>query len=190
MRHIGKIANAAVGVLFVVALFNAAARPARSESATNRPVAGTILKMSNPRFSSGTRDGQHYEVTAASATHMLDRNGEIELEQPRVEVGYADGSVLRLSGTTGLLRVSQDTLSVSGDVVLVTGAGRTLDLKDATIDLRNNTLTSETHIETGLKTESIRAHHLVVDKSGAIILVYGAIVGPDRVVFFDMYKLD
>jgi len=190
MPKIGKFIGAAAGALFAAACFAAAAPPVRSESAVVPGLSGTTLKMTNPKYSSGARDGRHYEVTAASATQTIGGDGETKLEQPLVELGFANGSVLRLSGATGLLRQNADSLSIRGNVVLTAGSGRIIELDDATIDLRNNTLTSETHIETALKTEPIRAHHLEVDKSGMIVLVYGAIIRPEGVVFFDRYALE
>ena len=190
MLHIGRSVNAVVGAFFLAAALGAAAQPARSQRATIPAVTGTMLKMQSPKFSAGPRDGQHYEVAAASATQMLDRNDETTLEQPRVELGYANGTVLRLSGTTALLRLGPGSLSLHGNVVLVDGSGRSIDLGDATVDLRNNTLLSEKPIVTTLKTDLIRGHHLEISESGAMILVYGAIVRPEGVVFFDRYLLD
>ena len=191
MPKIGKFIGAAAGALFAAACFAAAAPPVRSESAVVPGLSGTTLKMTNPKYSSGARDGRHYEVTAASATQTIGGDGETKLEQPRVELGFANGSVLRLSGATGLLRQNADSLSVRGNVALTAASGRIVELDDATIDLRNNTLTSETHIETGLqKSEHIRAHHLEVDERGMIVLIYGAIVRPEGVVFFDRYALE
>jgi len=191
MRHIGQIASAVVGAFFGAAFLAAAAQPlAPAEGTANPGLTGTTLRMLNPKYSAGTPNGPHYEVTAASATQMLGRDGETELAEPRVELGFANGTVLRLSGATGLLRLSSGSLLVRGNVVLVAGSGRSIDLKDATVDLRNNTLTSETPIETTLKTELIRGHHLEVTEGGMIVLVYGAIVRPEGVVFFDRYALE
>src|SRR5262249_27113271 len=104
MRHIGKFPGAAAGALFAAACFAVAPQPASSESAAKQDLSGTTLnlsgttvKMTNPKYSSRSGDGRHFEVTAASATQTIGGAGETRLEQPRVELGFANGRVLRLA---------------------------------------------------------------------------------------------
>ena len=190
MAHLGKLASAAAAALFVATIFAAAAQSPPAQSAASPGLSGTALKMMNPKYSSRTRDGGNYEVTAASAVQMRDGDGETELEQPRVQLGFANGIVLGLFGTTGLLRPRTDSLAVRGNAVLVAASGRTIFLGEAIVDLRSNTLASETPIVTASGTEVIHARRLEVSERGVILIVEGSISRPEGVIYFDRYLLE
>ncbi len=190
MRHVRKITLATAGALFVSVFFTAAAQvSAPAQNATVPPLTGTVLTMERPKYSGVTRNGRRYEVTAVSARQKLEGTDEMELDQPRVQLEFANGTTLALSAATGLMRHTMDSLSINRDVVLLADSGHEIGLGEATIDLRNNTVTSETPFEIRSGTHLLRGRRLEVHESGLIIAIDAWLSRPDGVVHFDRYTV-
>src|SRR6202035_3184132 len=105
---------------------------------------------------------RRYELAASTAMQPLQGAAGIELDRPRVQLETTKGTNLALSAASGVLAPDMAKLVLRDDVVLAPGPAREIHLSEAQVDLRNNTVTSETPFEIASETSTILGHRLEV----------------------------
>jgi LPS export ABC transporter protein LptC len=192
MRRLFEISRtAAVAIALTASAAGMVCLSCPSRSLADPALTGTKLMMKSPKYSGYTRGGgRRYEVAAASAVQQLQGAGGVELDQPRVRLESANGTTLDLSAATGLLDFAMIRVAMRDDVVLRAGPAHEIHLSEITIDLRNNTVVSETPFEIVSATDTIRGHRLEVSEAGVIIILDGTLTHSGNVVHFDRYMLE
>jgi lipopolysaccharide export system protein LptC len=178
---------AAAAIALALAVGGMAPAPSTSQAAP--AVTGETLTMQSPKLSGFTHDGSRYELAAASATQPLHGAGGIALDQPRLELETAGGTTLTLSAASGVLDPAWNTLALRRDVVLAVGPGREIHLAEAHIDLRTNTLKSETPFEILANASIIMGQRLEVSEAGAITVIDGLLIHSGSIIYFDRYAV-
>jgi lipopolysaccharide export system protein LptC len=191
MRHIVEFSRAAAAALALALAFGGVARLSYpSVSVANPAITGTRLTMQDPKYSGYTRDGRRrYELAASSAVQPLQGADGIALDRPRVQLETTKGTKLALSAASGVLAPDMARLALRDDVVLTSDPAHEIHLSEAQIDLRNNTVTSETPFQIAAETGTILAHRLQVSESGTIVVVNGVLIRSGNVIQFDNYAL-
>jgi len=98
---------------------------------------GAGLRLEQPRFAGVTDGGDPYVVTADWALPDQAMPEEIVLEQPRGELSLRDGRQVTASATSGLLRRRAQTLTLTGDVVILATDGQRVETDELLIDFGN-----------------------------------------------------
>ncbi|MGH7122580.1 MAG: LPS export ABC transporter periplasmic protein LptC [Acetobacteraceae bacterium] len=133
-------------------------------------------KLVDARYSSVSRQGEPYTVTAAQAVQVApDR---VNLTQPKGDITLQSGSWLMLSGRRGVYGPKSRELDLSGDVTLYRDDGTTLRTSSATIDLAEAAAASGVPV-------SAEGPFGTLDATGFSLLDGGAViqfVGPARLV--------
>jgi LPS export ABC transporter protein LptC len=189
MRQLSGILRAVAATTAVALAFTGVARLSHaSESVAAPALTGRKLTMMSPKYAGFTRDGRHYEVTAASAVQIEGADG-MEFVQPRARLDMANGTTFDVSAAMGRFSRDMDSLVMRNDVVLAAGPGRDIRLGEVTVDLRNNRLISDMPFEITLKTGTIRGDRLEVAETGAIVVVHGSVIQAGNVVYFERYSI-
>jgi hypothetical protein len=178
---------AAAAIALALALGGVAPDPSTGVAAP--AITGETLTMQSPKLSGFTRDGHRYEFAAASATQPLHGADGIALDQPRLRLETTSGTTLALSAATGVLDPAWNTLALRRDVVLAVGPAREIHLAEAHIDLRTNTLRSETPFEILANASIIMGQRLEVSEAGNITVIDGLLIRSGSIIYFDRYAV-
>lgn len=95
---------------------------------------GAGLRLEQPRFAGLTDGGDPYVVTADWALPDQAMPEEIALERPRGEIRLDDGREVTATAATGLMRRSAQTLTLTGDVVILSTEGQRIETDELLID--------------------------------------------------------
>lgn len=103
---------------------------------------GAGLKLDRPRFTGATEDGEAYEIAAEWAVPDGAVPDRIELEKPVGRIETVDHGLVTMRADRGLLRRADETVALSGDVVIETSDGFRFETAEAEIDVAARTLAS------------------------------------------------
>ena len=95
---------------------------------------GAGLRLEEPRFAGVTDGGEPFVVTADWALPDSAMPDRIDLEKPRGEISLSDGRTIVAEARTGQLLRPEETLALSGDVVIERSDGYRVTTEALTID--------------------------------------------------------
>jgi lipopolysaccharide export system protein LptC len=138
-------------------------------------VSGTKITMELPKIAGYTRDGRSYELTASAAAQDLKRPQFIELKEIRARMELQDGSMVIVSGSTGLYDTKSEVVTLNNDVVVTASSGTEVRLKEARLDARKGHILSDKPVEVLLPSGRIDARQLEVTDGGDVIHFRGGV---------------
>ena len=131
------------------------------------------ITMENARFAGVDTQDRAFNVTAARAIQSADDSNRIALQQPKADIGLADGAKIAIqSDASGLQRDTQ-TLDLSGSVTLVHDRGYEFRTTSARVDLDKRTASGNAPIEGHTPDGDIRAEGFEIVDGGASIIFHG-----------------
>ncbi|MBK0400558.1 LPS export ABC transporter periplasmic protein LptC [Limibaculum sp. M0105] len=98
---------------------------------------GAGLRLEQPRFAGVTEGGDPYVVTADWALPDKAMPEEIELENPKGELNLRDGRQVTATALTGMMRRTARTLTLTGDVLILSSEGHRIEADELLIDFGN-----------------------------------------------------
>ncbi len=138
-------------------------------------VSGTKITMEQPRLSGYTRDARAYEFTAKAAAQDLTKPDFVELKQIHAKVEMQDKTTIQMSANKGIYDTKNEVLKLAQDIVLSSSTGYEGRLREAVVDVRKSTVTSEQPVEVQLLNGTLNANKLEVTESGDLVRFSGGV---------------
>ena len=172
-RLIPVVAGGATAVLLAY-LFNPFAAGISGVSVGPVTLAGSKVKMENPRLSGFRKGNRAYEVTAEAALQDVRKPSQIELQQMRGHIATDDqGGLARLSATSGLFDSAREALDLKDDIRVWTDKGEEARLKTAAIAFKTGSIVSKDHVTVTTGKGVVDADGLDVVENGKVISFIG-----------------
>ena len=141
----------------------------------NLVVAGTKITMEKPHLSGFTSDARAYELSADAAKQDLTKPDMIELSNLRAKVHMQDKSTVQISAAAGLYDNKSEVLNLERDIMLISSAGYTSRLSEATVDIRKGNVVSKHSVEVEMLQGNLNANGLEIVDSGALVRFDGGV---------------
>lgn len=136
-------------------------------------LSGSRLTMEQPKLSGFTDDNRGYRVTARTASQDLNRPDIIELADVEARLEMADNGWASVMARTGSFDTKRQLISLGNGVDLAMKGGYGGHLKDADVDVKAGTISTEHPVEFTYLDGKLVADTLVVSDRGAKALFQG-----------------
>lgn len=172
-RLIPVVADGAVALLLAY-LFNPFAAPLPGVSVGPVTLAGSKVRMENPRLSGFRQGTRGYEVTADAALQDVRKPSQIELQQMRGHIATDDqGGIARLSATSGLFDTAREALDLKDDIRIWTDKGEEARLRSAAVAFKTGSISSQEPVTVSSPRANVKADTLDVVENGKRISFIG-----------------
>ncbi|WCS25037.1 LPS export ABC transporter periplasmic protein LptC [Methylobacterium sp. NMS14P] len=172
-RLIPVVAGGAVALLLGY-LFNPFAAQLPGVSVGPVTLAGTKVRMENPRLSGFRQGTRGYEVTADAALQDVRKPSQIELQQMRGHIATDDqGGIARLSATSGLFDTAREALDLKDDIRIWTDKGEEARLRSAAVAFKTGSISSQEPVTVSSPRANVTADTLDVVENGKRISFVG-----------------
>ncbi|MBN4096853.1 MULTISPECIES: LPS export ABC transporter periplasmic protein LptC [unclassified Methylobacterium] len=172
-RLIPVVAGGAVALLLAY-LFNPFAAPLPGVSVGPVTLAGSKVRMENPRLSGFRQGTRGYEVTADAALQDVRKPSQIELQQMRGHIATDDqGGIARLSATSGLFDTAREALDLKDDIRIWTDKGEEARLRSAAVAFKTGSIRSQEPVTVSSPRANVKADTLDVVENGKRISFIG-----------------
>ncbi|RUP20349.1 LPS export ABC transporter periplasmic protein LptC [Methylobacterium sp.] len=172
-RLIPVVAGGAVALLLAY-LFNPFAAPLPGVSVGPVTLAGSKVRMENPRLSGFRQGTRGYEVTADAALQDVRKPSQIELQQMRGHIATDDqGGIARLSATSGLFDTAREALDLKDDIRIWTDKGEEARLRSAAVAFKTGSISSQEPVTVSSPRANVKADTLDVVENGKRISFIG-----------------
>jgi lipopolysaccharide export system protein LptC len=142
----------------------------------NLVVSGTKITMETPHLSGYTPDQRPYELWAKTATQDIRDPDHVDLRNLRAKLLMQDQSTVFLDALTGNFDNKQQQLDLRKNIVLTTSTGYEAYLSQAFVDMANNTVTSDEHVDVKLTNATVSSDRLKIMEGGDVIRFEGNVV--------------
>ena len=139
-------------------------------------VSGTKITMEVPHLSGYTPDQRPYELWAKTATQDITNPDRVELKTLKAKVLMQDQSTIFLDALTGIFDNKQQQLDLRKDILLRTSTGYEARLTQAFVDMANNTVTSDEHVDVKLTNGTLSSDRLRITEGGDVVRFEGHVV--------------
>jgi lipopolysaccharide export system protein LptC len=139
-------------------------------------VSGTKITMEVPHLAGYTPDQRPYELWAKTATQDIRDPDRVELKTLKAKVLMQDQSTVFLDALTGTFDNKQQQLDLRKDILLRTSTGYEARLSHAFVDMANNTVTSDEHVDVKLTNGTLTSDRLRIIEGGDVIRFEGNVV--------------
>ncbi len=139
-------------------------------------VSGTKITMETPHLSGYTPDQRPYELWAKTATQDIRDTDHVDLRNLKAKLLMQDQSTIFLDALTGTFDNKQQQLDLRKNIVLTTSTGYEARLSQAFVDMANNTVTSDEHVDVKLTNGTLSSDRLRIIDGGEVIRFEGNVV--------------
>lgn len=170
-------------VALLAYLFNPFAAVVPGVSVGAVTLAGSKVKMENPRLSGFRKGNRAYEVTAEAALQDVRKPSQIELQQMRGHIATDDqGGIARLSAASGLFDSAREALDLKNNIRVWTDKGEEARLQTAAIAFKTGAIVSKDPVTVTTAKGTVDADGLDVVENGKVISFIGNVhvhINPD-----------
>ena len=174
-RMIPVVAGGSVALLLGY-LFNPFAAQLPGVSVGPVTLAGSKVRMENPRLSGFRQGTRGYEVTADAALQDDRKPSQIELQQMRGHIATDDqGGIARLSAVSGLFDTAREALDLKDDIRIWTDKGEEVRLRSAAVAFKTGAISSQEPVTVSSPRATVKADTLDVVENGKRISFVGKV---------------
>ncbi len=174
LRRLIPVVAGGATVVLLAYLFNPFAAGISGVSVGPVTLAGTKVKMENPRLSGFRKGDRAYEVTAEAALQDVRKPSQIELQQMRGHIVTDDqGGLARLSAASGLFDSAREALDLKDDIRVWTDKGEEARLRTAAIAFKTGSIVSKEPVTVTTPKGTVNADGLDVVENGKVISFIG-----------------
>ena len=131
--------------------------------------------MELPRLTGFTTDSRPYELTARAAAQDLTKPDVLELKDITGHVELKDGQRVVIKSINGVYDTKGELLKLNDNITLNSSSGYEGHLTEATVNVSNGNIVSESPVEVRLPNGWLTANRLEVIENGASILFGGGV---------------
>ena len=174
MRRLIPVTAGGAVVLLLAYLFNPFAARLPGVSVGPVTLAGSKVRMENPRLAGFRQGTRGYEVTADAALQDVRKPSLIELQQMRGHIATDDqGGIARLSAASGLFDTAREALDLKNDIRIWTDKGEEARLRSAAVAFKTGAISSQEPVTVLSPRAKVDADSLDVVESGKRISFVG-----------------
>lgn len=174
MRRLIPVAASGSVALLLAYLFNPFAATLPGVSVGPVTLAGSKVRMENPRLSGFRQGTRGYEVTADAALQDVRKPSQIELQQMRGHIATDDqGGIARLSAASGLFDTAREALDLKDDIRIWTDKGEEARLRSAAVAFKTGSISSQEPVTVSSPRATVNADTLDVVENGKRISFVG-----------------
>jgi lipopolysaccharide export system protein LptC len=168
----------AMAAIVAVSIFNPfrVLMPKLPIDLSNLVVSGSKITMESPHMAGYTADQRPYEVWAKTATQDVTDPDHVDLKNLRAKLRTEDQTTITLDALNGRMDNKQQLLDLHKDIFLQTSTGYEARLSQALVDMANNTVTSDEHVDVKLLNGTLTADRLRITGGGEVIHFEGNVV--------------
>lgn len=176
MRRLIPVAAGGSVALLLAYLFNPFGTNLPGVSVGPVTVAGSKVRMENPRLAGFRQGNRGYEVTADAALQDVRKPSLIELERMRGHLATDDqGGVARLSAASGLFDTAREALDLKDDIRIWTDRGEEARLRSAAVVFKTGAVSSQEPVTVSTPRATVNANALDVVENGKRISFVGSV---------------
>lgn len=138
-------------------------------------IQGRKIVMEKPRLSGFKRDGRSYELTAATATQDVKTPNVVDLDTLNARMQTGNDGWANLKGARGTYDSKIELLEVDGGVTVLTETGLNALLKDARIEFKAGTITTNKPVEVKMPQGEVEAQSMQVLDNGRKLVFEGRV---------------
>lgn len=131
------------------------------------------LSMVNPKFVGADAKSQQFVVTADKALQSNSGDKEVTLSNLQADITLASGGWVSISAPRGKLNPATNILDLEGEISIFSDSGDQLLAQSATIDLKNNRITSNQPLQGHGPLGQIEADSMSADQTSGNIRFTG-----------------
>ena len=174
LRRLIPVAAGGAVALLLAYLFNPFAAHLPGVSVGAVTLAGSKVRMENPRLAGFRQGTRGYEVTADAALQDVRKPSLIELQQMRGHIATDDqGGVAHLSAASGLFDTAREALDLKTDIRIWTDRGEEARLRSAAVAFKTGSIASQEPVTVSSPRATVNADTLDVVESGKRISFVG-----------------
>ncbi|WP_267356413.1 MULTISPECIES: LPS export ABC transporter periplasmic protein LptC [unclassified Methylobacterium] len=174
MRRLIPVAAGGAVALLLAYLFNPFAAHLPGVSVGAVTLAGSKVRMENPRLAGFRQGTRGYEVTADAALQDVRKPSLIELQHMRGHIATDDqGGIARLSAASGMFDSAREALDLKDDIRIWTDKGEEARLRSAAVTFKTGAITSQEPVTVSSSRATVNADALDVVESGKRISFVG-----------------
>ncbi|MCJ2061724.1 lipopolysaccharide-assembly, LptC-related protein [Methylobacterium sp. J-088] len=174
MRRLIPVAAGGAVALLLAYLFNPFAAHLPGVTVGAVTLAGSKVRMENPRLAGFRQGTRGYEVTADAALQDVRKPSLIELQHMRGHIATDDqGGIARLSAASGLFDSAREALDLKDDIRIWTDKGEEARLRSAAVTFKTGAITSLEPVTVSSSRATVNADTLDVVESGKRISFVG-----------------
>ena len=138
-------------------------------------LSGTKIVMELPRLNGFTTDSRPYELTARAAAQDITKPDILELKDISAHVELKDGQLVTITSINGVYDTKGELLKLNDHIVLNSSSGYEGHLSEATVNVGNGYIVSESPVEVKLPNGWLNANRLEVMENGGLVLFGGGV---------------
>ncbi len=165
-RGIVIICVLAILVLTAIAWFDPFGRLPKSFSTAGASLNGSRITMEKPRLNGYREDGRPYDLRAASGVQDVKTPHIIELSEITAKFDTAEQSTVHLTAPSGIYDSSHDTMTLLGDIRISNDTGYDIRLKEANVNFKAGTVTSDKPFTVVMPGGAVAANRLLITENG------------------------
>ncbi|MDD3446484.1 MAG: LPS export ABC transporter periplasmic protein LptC [Zavarzinia sp.] len=131
------------------------------------------LEMVSPVLTGVDDRGRPYVLTAKGATADGLEPTEVTLREIEADLALQDGKPVKVIAATGLYRLKEEILTLSGGVTVTLADGHVVKLESVRLDLANGTASSDKRVDASGPTGRIAADRLSASDGGHMLRFEG-----------------
>jgi lipopolysaccharide export system protein LptC len=135
----------------------------------NLVVQGTKITMEAPKLTGFTRDNRAYKVTAEAAAQDVTNPTILELSGIKGTMEMQSKATVDVTAVAGLYDTKSELLTLSQHIHVISSDGYEGFLTEASIEMRQNQMTSEKPVEILLPTGKLNANRMDILNNGELM---------------------
>jgi lipopolysaccharide export system protein LptC len=135
----------------------------------NLVIHGTKITMEAPRLTGFTADSRAYEFSANAAAQDMTKPDLVELQKLHAKMEMEDKSTVEMAAVSGIYNVKTEILTLNENIDLKSSSGYSGHLREAVLDVKKGTVTSDKPVEVNMLNGSLNAQHLDIAENGSVL---------------------
>lgn len=136
--------------------------------------ATTEIRMTNPRFSGLSSDGNPYTVSGLEAVRKTRDTNVVTLKSPSLDFRGKADRLTHISAANGVYDLDRKTFRLTGNVILSAGASdMTFRTEEAVINMNDSSMSGDKHIEGNGSMGHIEGESFVITDNGSNVVFHG-----------------
>lgn len=136
--------------------------------------ASTEIRMTNPRFSGLSSDGNPYTLSGLEAVRRTRDAPTVSLKSPNLDFRGSTEHLTHISAANGVYDIDRKTFRLVGNVIMSSGSSdMTFRTEEAVINLDDSSMTGDKHIEGNGSMGHIEGESFVISNNGDNIIFHG-----------------
>lgn len=152
--------------VFMLASFNLFTRESAEVDISGLQISAGEVAMENPRVQGTSSSGQGYDIVAVRAFQSLADPQTVRFEQVKGKITDSDGATTEVAAREGLFRGSEESVTLTGNVVIARPNGDRMQADRVVVNLDSGTMQATGTVRMQTANGNMAADRMSVDESG------------------------